>query len=358
MVIEKSVRTSAQRVAADVVVVGAGLVGLAVALELHDRGAGVVVIERGRSLAGASIAAAGMLGADDPHNPAALRPLARLSADRYATFLRRIEELSGVAVPFQTEATVQYLADGSTLRLQERSLDPRQLAGALRAAVRATSITLMEETQIAAVEDVTRGLAIRTAQGAEIGAEMGAEIQAEAIVYAAGAWTGELVTDLSRCPILITPRKGQMLRVRVPEGLALDEVHRSGEIYIVPRTRGAQAGTALIGATVEDAGFDTSVRGDDLDALRARAAALIPEFASEAEAPLVEAWAGLRPATPDLLPVLGGCRRERHYIASGHYRNGILLAPATAVVIADLVEGKVPPIDISAFSADRSSSCA
>jgi glycine oxidase len=115
----------------DTVVLGAGLIGLAIALELHDRGATVTVIDRGRYLTGASTAAAGMLAADDPFNPPEVQSLSRLSVQQYPAFLRRIEALSGIAVPFQTETTVQYMEDGSATRLAEHSLDPRQLASAL-----------------------------------------------------------------------------------------------------------------------------------------------------------------------------------------------------------------------------------
>jgi glycine oxidase len=334
--------------ALDVVVVGAGIIGLAIALELHDRGAGVTVIERGHSLTGASIAAAGMLAVEDPSNPAQLRPFSQLSAEQYPAFLRRIEELSGIAVPFQTETTIQYLADGTKIQLVEQSLDPRQLAGALLAAVKETSIRVLEETRIAAIGEMLQGLRVRLTSGDEIASRT--------VVYAAGAWTAEAMEGVAGgvAPVApIVPRKGQMLRVRLPSTLPLREVHRSERIYIVPRTRGAQAGTALIGATIEDAGFDTTLHAEDLAALRACAAALVPELGSEMEAPLVEAWAGLRPATADFLPMLGACGGAGRFIASGHYRNGILQAPGTALVIADLVEGKTPAINLSAFSPDR-----
>jgi glycine oxidase len=329
----------------DIVVVGAGLIGLATALELHDRGAAVTVVERGHCLAGASTAAAGMLSATDPYNRPELRPLSQLSAERYPAFLRRIEELSGIAVPFQTETTVQYLADGMTIRLAEQSLDPRQLAAALLTAIKTTSIRLLEETRIAAVEETPHGVDIRLTSGVAIASR--------AIVYAAGAWTSGVMAGLHSDLISIAPRKGQMLRVRLPATLDLREVHRSERVYIVPRTLGPQAGTALIGATIEDAGFDTTVRAEDLSCLRALAAELLPQLAAESEVPMMEAWAGLRPVTPDFLPVLGACTRAGQFIASGHYRNGILQAPATALVIADLLEGKAPTIDISALSPGR-----
>jgi glycine oxidase len=338
-------RSSNPCVAPDIVVVGAGLIGLAIALELHGRGAAVTVIERGYSLGGASAAAAGMLAVEDPNNSPELRALSRMSAELYPTFLNRIEELSGVAVPFQTEMTVQYLADGTAMRLAERSLDPRQLAAALLRAVEATSIRVLEQTRIAAMQEAGGGITVRTTNGAEVAAG--------AIVYAAGAWMGEVMTELHGDAIPMAPCKGQMLRVWLPAALELTEVHRSERIYIVPRTRGPQAGTALIGATVEDAGFDMTVRAEDLGRLRGLAAELLPELGTESEAPMVEAWAGLRPVTPDALPCIGAWRGSRQFVVGGHYRNGILQAPGTAVVIADLIEGKESPIDISGLSPDR-----
>ena len=330
----------------DVVVLGAGLIGLSLALELNDRGAKVTVLDRWRGLTGASVAAAGMLAAEDPCNPRELLPLSRLSIERYPGFLRRIETLSGMQVPFQTESALQTMADGTVVRLAERSIDPRQLAAALRVAVASTSIELIEETQISSVDDSVRET--------KICLESGVTISARSVVFAAGAWTPEAMRTFGEEPVHIIPRKGQMLRVRLPSGFALREVHRDERVYVVPRTQGPQAGTALIGATVENAGFDTMVHEEDLNALRALAAEIVPELASRVDAPMVESWAGLRPATSDHLPVLGACvgacAREGRFVASGHYRNGILLAPATAAVIADLLEGKAPAVDLAALS--------
>jgi glycine oxidase len=319
----------------DVVVVGGGVIGLAIALDLEQRGARVTVIERGSAMGQASRAAAGMLAAEDPANPAALLPLARLSVALYPEFLARAERLGGIAVPFQTKTALQYATDGTIARLAERSIDPRQLAAAMVAAVQATSIRLLEQTEVVEVAEETGGVVLRFGEGQEM--------TARDVVYAVGAWSGR------RGGVL--PRKGQMLRVQLP--LELHEVHRSEDVYVVPRTLGQQAGTALIGATVEDAGFDTTVHADDLARLRALAAKLVTELGAEENAPLVEAWAGLRPATRDGLPVLGACAGRHRFIASGHYRNGILLAPATAKVVADLIANDPPAIDLSAFSAGR-----
>jgi glycine oxidase len=309
-----------------VIIAGGGLIGLSIALELHQRGIPATVLETGRVMAQASTAAAGMLAAEDPHNPSELQELSRYSLSLYPEFLARIERLSGLPVPFQTKVTIQHTKVG-TERLDELSLDPRQLATALREAVRAVGIDLRENCTS---PDLT-------------------QLTGHTLLLAAGAWSGATPFNLH---LPITPRKGQMLRVALPVDLRdLREVHRSEHVYIVPRTQGPQAGSALIGATVENAGFDTLTHPSDLSQLRALAAELLPALADEEAAPSLESWAGLRPATPDNLPLLG--RIDGTLIASGHFRNGILLAPATAALLADLIEAKPLAVDLSGFAPDR-----
>lgn len=320
----------------DILIVGAGIIGLSLALELNARGAQVTILERDTALSHASTAAAGMLAVDDPYNPSALLPLSRLSNSLYPGFLARIESLSGIAVHFQTDTTLQHLAGGTTTRLAEHSLDPRQLAAALLAAVRATSIDLREHTESHIIAQSNHPqLRVETTSG---------NFTPARLIQTRGAWHDPNVR----------PVKGQMLRVQLPQNLQLREVHRGEHIYIVPRTHGPQAGTALIGATVEDAGFDLSLHSFDLAHLRQLAAQWLPPLGSEDEAPQVEAWSGLRPTTADELPLLGAIApRSTHFLATGHFRNGILLAPATAVVLADLLENKSPSVDLAPFAPDR-----
>jgi len=320
----------------DILIAGAGIVGLSLALELHSRGAQVTILERNTALSHASIAAAGMLAVDDPHNPPQLLELSRLSSALYPSYLTRIEHLSNLHVPFHTSTAVQYAADGRSQRLDEDSLDPRQLAAALLAAVRATSIDLREHTEAHSIAEASGGvLNVETSAGS---------FKPGRFVETRGAWHAPYTR----------PVKGQMLRVQLPTELPLTEVHRTEHIYIVPRTRGPQAGSALLGATVEDAGFDLTTRLADLARLRALAGHLIPAFASESATPQLEAWAGLRPATADHLPLIGA--REpgsSHFLATGHFRNGILLAPATAAVLTELLEGGSPSIDLQPFNPTR-----
>ena len=316
----------------DTLILGAGIIGLSLALELQSRGHNVEVLDPSSPLAQASTAAAGMLAVEDPHNPTELLPLSRLSGSLYAAFLARVKEFSGLEVPFQTDFTFQTMPDGSVLRLEEHSLDPRQLAPALLAAAQAAGVRVTRSTS---AERLSQALPSQ-----------------QNVLHTTGAWGAP--------GLPLSPRKGQMLRVRLPTGSRVTEVSRSETVYVVPRRFGPQAGTALIGATVEDAGFDLSTVPADLDALRQLGATLVPELADATTAPLVEGWAGLRPATPDGLPILGAwappaefLNSGRHFVATGHFRNGILLAPVTAVVMADLIEGRPPIIDLTAFAAAR-----
>ena len=340
-------------------IAGAGIIGLSLALELHRRGATVTVLERGTPLAQASTAAAGMLAAADPENPSQLRPFADLSLSLYPAYLARIESLSGLPVPFQTAITLQSLrssaafstaasldllpqlvqGDHRFLRLDEHSLDPRMLAQSILAAIRATAIRLLADTPVREVRSLSDSVEIVT---------LTSRIHADRFIDCTGAWSGVLS---SLPPSTITPRKGQMLSVALPASFPLELVVRTPEVYIVPRTQGPHAGRAIIGATIEDRGFDTVVHAEDIASLHVRAAALLPPLAG---ATVLESWAGLRPATPDGLPLLGLLPgRPRHLIATGHYRNGILLAPATAQVLADLVTGVTPSLDLTAFSPAR-----
>lgn len=322
----------------DIVVAGAGIIGLTLALELQHRGASVVLLDTAAAASGASTAAAGMLAAEDPHNPTELSQLSRFSISLYDRFLDRLTAVSGLPVPYQTTSTLQYLDDGMILRLAEKSVDPRQLAAAAIQAVRQSYIQLIEHTNRLEISEHAGGISIHS--------QNGPTLEAKRLIHASGAW-------FSGRPE-ITPRKGQMLRVQIPATLQLREVHRSSSIYVVPRSQGPQAGTALIGATEEHAGFDTRTSQANLDQLRQRAAALLPEFGNVTAAPQVEAWAGLRPATSDGLPLIGPLPGSRHqWIAGAHYRNGILLAPATAVTLADMLEDKPSAVNVSPFDPAR-----
>jgi glycine oxidase len=347
---------------ADICIAGAGIIGISLALELHRRGVRVTILDRSTPLAEASTAAAGMLAAGDPHNPPQLRPLADLSLSLYPNFLDRLHKLTGIRVPFQTHTTLQALPLGTPgtnseltpedlahllpaltvgnhrfLVLDEYSLDPRQLAAALLAAVRTTTIDLRPNTPVVSIRSAGNAVEIQTPTTV---------LHAKQFVDCTGAWA----SATSHLPnIQVTPKKGQMLAVSLPPSLPLHFVVRTSDIYIVPRTSGPDAGRAIIGATIEDAGFDKTLHPSDIAHLRSLASALLPPLAN---APQLEAWAGLRPATPDGLPLLGTLH-SNHFIAAGHYRDGILLAPATALLMAQLLLKESTSVDLAPFSPPR-----
>lgn len=345
---------------ADVCIAGAGIIGLSLALELQRRGASVAVITAGQPLAAASTAAAGMLAANDPENPPHLHQIAHLSLNLYPAYLSHIESLSGTHVPFQTSSTLQSIhTPESTLSvehlqrlvpglnagslhfklLNEHSLDPRQLAPALRRAIDRTSISLHCDTPVQSVRCDADGVEVTTT---------GRSFHALQFVDCTGAWS---LSSADLPQLHVVPRKGQMLAVALSPSIPLEIVVRTPELYVVPRTTGPHAGRAIIGATVEDVGFDTTVHPEAIQRLHLAATRLLPFLAG---APVLESWAGLRPATEDSLPLLGSLPdRPRHFVATGHFRNGILLAPATALLMAQFLAGEDSSADLTPFSPAR-----
>jgi glycine oxidase len=337
-----------------VAIAGGGIIGLSAALELASAGLQVTVFERGRAMAEASSAAAGMLAAGDPENAPGLRPLAELSRELYRGFLEDVERLSGERVPIRTTRVIQggafvpeehcelsaaevkaiapALALGGLkfFSLDEESLDPRDLARALPRAVRAAGVVLLEDAEVIAVEECGGGIEIATGAG---------RWSAERLIHASGAWA----TRLTGLPVV--PRKGQMVVVEDSGPEQLKVVLRTPDVYMVPRG----SGRIVIGATVEDAGFDKRVDESTIARLLDRAAEVWPGVR---QARIVESWAGLRPATADELPVIDACG-ERCWVATGHFRNGILLAPGTARVLRQMILGEAPSIDVAAFRCGR-----
>jgi glycine oxidase len=343
----------------DAAIAGGGIIGLSLGLELLRRGLTVAVMERGQAMGGASRAAAGMLAVHDPQNPDQLLPLALCSNKLYPEYLARVQELSRRSVPLRTQKTLQFVAwnsgaaahateaeiaelapglqglpiDGLTFAwLNEASLDPRDLCEALPLAFVAAGGVLLENTETLGVQSIIGGVTVRTAE---------VPIAAAMFVNCCGAWAGE--SELG--PIPVRPVKGQMLNLRcAPERLRC--AVRGPGIYLVPRGDGRVA----VGATIEDAGFDENVEGNAIDMLAKAALRLLPE--ASVPRPM-DAWAGLRPGTPDGLPILGLAAQQRCWHATGHYRDGILLAPATARVMAQAMLGERTDVPLEPFSPER-----
>jgi glycine oxidase len=338
----------------DVAIAGGGIIGLSLGLELRQRGLSVLVIDRQQAMSSASWAAGGMLAVHDPQNPAKLMPLCIKSWELYPAYLERLETLSGKKVPLRTRRAMQYVKDGEGVGarvtaaelaefapgldvgdhifewLEEGSVDPNDLREALPAAFLAAGGTLLEETEVLGVECVTGGVLVRTTRKL---------VSAGKFVNCCGAWAG--ASD----GLPVVPVKGQMANLRLaPERLRC--VVRAPGIYLVPRGDGR----VTIGATIEHVGFDETVQEDSIRTMAAAALNLLPE----AEAPpQMDMWAGLRPGTPDGLPILGVGANERCWHATGHYRDGILLAPVTAHVMAQAMLGETPDVPLEAYAAGR-----
>jgi glycine oxidase len=341
----------------DVAIAGAGIIGLSLGLELLERGLSVTVMERRRAMSSASAAAGGMLAVFDPQNPRELMPLAIRSGELYPSFLQRIERLSGMAVPLRTRWAIQHVAaarPGATLAsaaevaefapglqmgdtvyewLEEGSVDPIDLQKALPKAFEAAGGVLLEHAAVDGVE-VHEGVRVHTSAGDVIAGEF---------VNCCGSWAGEPSLGLERLPVF--PVKGQMVNLRC--GVErLGCVVRAPGIYMIPRGDGR----VTVGSTIEDAGFDEGVARPAILGLVAAAQSLLPEL--EVPAPM-SMWAGLRPGTPDQLPILGRAEKKHCWHATGHYRDGILLGPVTARVMAQAIAGEQPEVGLEAYSPVR-----
>ena len=335
----------------DAVFVGGGVIGLASAWQAAERGLDVCVLERDRAGSGASRVAAGILAPDSEAEPGnePFVPLARRSLELYPAFVDAL----GVDVGFwqcgmlavaldrdeievlkrepgehtwltpsecrRLEPGLSPRVAGGILSEQEASVDPRRLVEALAAKV-----------------VVREGAEVVTVAADAVTLANGETIAAGRVVVTAGAWSGV-------AGIPVRPVKGQVVRLRGE--LPAERMIRTEHVYVVPRRNGE----VVVGATVEERGFDTTVTAGAVHELLREGYRLLPELA---ELELVDATAGLRPGSPDNGPLLGESE-DGVLVATGHYRNGILLAPITAETIAALLVGEPPPAESLPFTPDR-----
>jgi glycine oxidase len=349
----------------DVIIIGGGIIGLSLSIELRKKGASVLVVERGKPGREASSAAGGMLVDCPFETPAALQPLATASAIMYPEFVRELELESGMKVDLRDQGTILFpsaahtshpafesaaripaplaefepaLADVNrpAFYLKERSVDPRALAPAALKAARRLGVDVSSGEEVIAVNLSDGHVTGVTTQKTSF--------LAPKVVNCAGAWSGQIGPHA----FPTRPVKGQMLCL-VSASRMLKHVIRSPEVYVIPRSYGR----IIVGTTVEEAGFDKRTDIAAIQRLHAAAVALVPELRN---AKILEDWAGLRPGTPDGLPILGATSTPGYYVATGHFRDGILLAPITAQVMTAVIEGKNPEHDLALFSATRFSS--
>jgi glycine oxidase len=352
----------------DVIIIGGGIIGLSLAIALRKRGATVLVVERGEPGREASHAAGGMLVDCSLETQPSLQPLATASARMYPEFVYELEVESGVKVDLRDHGTILFpsaehvhqaqasgflpasltalepaLAENNSPRsafyLRECSVDPRALSAAAWKTAKHRNVDFSSGDEVTAIT-ITGGRAsgIKTKKTA---------FHAAKVVNCAGAWSGQITLGQTTSHAIPTrPVKGQMLCLLMPSHTLLKHVVRSPEAYLIPRSDGR----LLVGATVEEAGFDKRTDLATIQRLHKAAIALVPKLA---DAKILEDWAGLRPGTPDALPILGETETPGYYVATGHFRDGILLAPITAEVMTAVIEGRAPEHDLTPFASSR-----
>ncbi|MBI1852279.1 MAG: glycine oxidase ThiO [Planctomycetes bacterium] len=347
----------------DVIIVGAGVIGCACARLLARRGAKVVVLDRGEPGGEASNAAAGMLAPlGEAHEPGPFFDLLRESAAMFPALAKELHDETGIDVEYRREGLLEVAFgddDERALRERARSIAARGLS------VETWDASAVREREPAVAEDVRFGLFLpddhrvdpvkltlalwRSAAdaGAEFrlgapvtrvidepnGVEVGGErLQASEVVIAAGAFSGLIPGALPR-PDDVRPVRGQMVAVESSRRLLRRSV-KSAHAYLVPR----DDGRILIGATVEDVGFDRTVTASAVRDLLSAATRIVPAIAT---CRFRDAWSGLRPRSSTDAPIIARAR-EGLVIATGHFRNGIVLAPATAKLVAAIVSQGAP----------------
>jgi len=360
-----------------VLIIGGGVVGLSTACALGSAGHAVQLVERERTGSRASWVAAGLLTPSTPWRyPPALIDLCRRSEALYPAFVEQLLRHTGhdaqlqtagmlypEGVTFSAPLVAEHRARRNALGFEVQALDrvaldalqpglghavsgaawqpvssrvrpPRLLAG-LRARALQLNVSLLEQCAVESLSRVRGAVSgVRLANGQELGAD--------AVVLAAGAWSGLLAQSVE-LELPVRPVRGQILLLSGPPGL-LGPVINDGDCYLVPR----RDGRLLVGSTMEDAGFDAVTTDDALARLRRLATSLLP---ASAGLPVESSWAGLRPATLDRMPYLGAVPDVPGLVlATGHFRNGILLAPVTAALVTDVLDGREPAVDLSPFA--------
>ncbi|HEX3279812.1 MAG TPA: glycine oxidase ThiO [Pyrinomonadaceae bacterium] len=364
----------------EVAIIGGGVIGMAIARALAQRGVrDVLIVERSSLGAEASSAAAGMLAPQAEADSAdEFFQLCCQSRDLYPAFAQTLREETGIDIELETTGTlylafteederelkqrydwqtsagleVENLSPGSA-RLFEPGISPN-----LRAALRFPLDNQVENRRlISALANANEALGVRVLTGASVDSlsikrdrVSGIEtsrgfITCEKVVIASGAWTNQVISEVLPNP-RVEPVRGQMVSFDATLRIARHVIY-SSRGYIVPR----RDGRLLAGSTTEHAGFDKRVTAAGVQAIVASAVEIAPAVAA---LPLASTWAGLRPRAADGLPVLGPCAEIAGvFYATGHYRNGILLTPITADLLASaIVDDEVsPPLQI--FSPDR-----
>lgn len=369
---------------ADVVVVGGGVVGMSVAWRAATRGLTVTVVDPAPG-GGASRAAAGMLApvTEASYGEEALLRLSLESARRFPSFVDELEGVTGHQVGYHPTGTLAVALDQddravldelgrfqrllglevSTLSGREaRRLEP-MLSPAARGGIHVPGDHSVDSRRLSAallVAAERAGVTVRRARVSEVVLacdrvsgvvlDTGDRLAAGTVVLAAGCWSGTLGLPPEVVPP-VRPVKGQILRLRAPAGRpfvsrTVRGLVKGTSVYVVPRADGE----VVVGATVEEMGFDTTVTAGGVYELLRDAHEILPGVT---ELALTEASAGLRPGSPDNAPLVGPTALRGLVLATGHHRNGVLLAPVTADGVASLVDSGELPAEMSPFAPQR-----
>jgi glycine oxidase len=355
-----------------IVIIGGGICGLGIGWRLAQAGRAVTVIDRGEAAMAATWAAAGMLApqAEAEHAEEALLPLAMESCRQWPSFAGELLRESGIDVDYRAEGTLVVAVDrddfellehrftflrdlglnlewlsgyearkqepylsrnvsGALLSPEDHQVDNRLVGSALKASYLKAGGILREHTN---VEEIL--ISSGRVTGVRVGDQ---EIEAEAIVVAAGAWSRSIAGLPPEVSPPVRPLKGQMIAVQMSETAPILQHVLWGpgnsivpSIYLAPKSDGR----LIIGATVEEMGFDTSLTAGGMFEILRSAWEILPGIY---DLPLIESWAGLRPASRDDAPILGPTDVDGLVMATGHHRNGILLAPITADTVSDYI---------------------
>jgi glycine oxidase len=363
----------------DVLIIGGGIMGTSAAWELARQGVECLVLERSVPGAEASSAAAGILGAQaEAHTPGPMTELCLASRARYAKFAATLSketkidvgyrECGVLRVGFQRAAVAKLtraVAWQSKRRLSLEQLGPRDLAllepalsnklsGGVRFAAdsRVEPRALLRALHIAALARgvrfqsgaFVRRIALSDGRAAGVVLDDGSELHARNVLVAAGSWTS-LIDGLGLPPGRVIPARGQIIELELPTPPLSHVVFGPGA-YLVPR----DDGRLLIGSTLEFVGFEREVTAGAVRDLLRHATALVPALERAA---LRATWSNFRPYTKDELPLLGSTPIPGLFLSTGHYRNGILLAPISAEIVRAAVLHQRAPLSTAAFRPER-----
>ncbi|MCF6782762.1 glycine oxidase ThiO [Stutzerimonas stutzeri] len=356
----------------ETIIIGGGIIGLLSAYQLANAGQQVVLLESGETGSEASWAGGGIVSPLYPwrYSPA-VTALAHWSQDFYPGLGERLRAHTGVdpevhetglywldledeedalawasaqgrplqrVAMKQVHAAVPVLGEGFSKAVFMPGVanvrNPRLLRALRLALAGMANVRIVEHSPVTGfLHDGGRVLGVQTAKG---------EMRGERVVVAAGAWSGELLATLGLA-LPVKPMKGQMILFKCAEEF-LPSMVLAKRRYAIPR----RDGHVLVGSTLEDVGFDKTPTEDALDSLRATAAELLPALA---DAEVVRHWAGLRPGSPDGVPYIGEVPAyEGLWLNCGHFRNGLVLAPASCQLLTDLILGREPTLDPAPYA--------